>query len=279
MRDRLLRDLGDLARSEAEAEEACFGDRWDRLAAGTLTADEEAELKALAESSPEHREAYEAFRPLGADFQARVLSAIEAEQGGETPQLAPPEPRPRVLPFRRAAVRRVEVWLGATAAVAAAATFFFLQTSAPLPPLPLYQAELIGGDKIVRGSEPGPASGTPIFSPGSMLKLALRPQPPQPVQGRLEAQAFRVSAGGGTTNWVPIPGFSIKNGADGTLLLIGTVGETIQLPIGTSRICVVVSRPGKAPAERDLPAALGARHAAWKAVCADPLRAKERSPT
>ena len=101
MSDRLLRDLGDLARSEAEAEEARFDDRWDRLAAGTLTADEEAELKALAESSPEAREAYEAFRPLGADFQARVVSAIKAERADETPS-APTEPRPRVLPFRRA---------------------------------------------------------------------------------------------------------------------------------------------------------------------------------
>jgi RNA polymerase sigma factor (sigma-70 family) len=54
-------------------------ERWDRLAAGTLSAEEEEELRALADSSPEAREAYKAFKPLGADFQARVVSAINAQ--------------------------------------------------------------------------------------------------------------------------------------------------------------------------------------------------------
>jgi RNA polymerase sigma-70 factor (ECF subfamily) len=53
------------------------------LAAGTLTAEEDAELRALAVSSPEAREAYEAFRPLGATFQARVVSAINAQRTTE----------------------------------------------------------------------------------------------------------------------------------------------------------------------------------------------------
>lgn len=79
MDDLLLKELGDLARHEGEAEGARLDERWDRLAAGTLTAEEEAELKALAASSPEAREAYAAFRPLGADFQARVVSTINAE--------------------------------------------------------------------------------------------------------------------------------------------------------------------------------------------------------
>ena len=79
MNDRLLKELGDLARQQDEAERARFDERWDRLAAGTLTAEEEAELKALAEASPEDREAYEAFRPLGADFQARSGVARSAE--------------------------------------------------------------------------------------------------------------------------------------------------------------------------------------------------------
>src|SRR5581483_237467 len=77
-KDQLLGELGGLARQEREAEKARLDERWDRLAAGTLTPEEEAELKALAANSPEARETYEAFRPLGADFQARVVSAINA---------------------------------------------------------------------------------------------------------------------------------------------------------------------------------------------------------
>src|SRR5205823_3925220 len=113
MSDRLLRELGDLARSEAKAEEARFDERWDRLAAGTLTAEEEAELKTLADSSPEYKEAFEAFRPLGADFQARVVSKINDERAkpAPAPQPAPPKPPPPVPPFWRV-VRRPEVWAG-----------------------------------------------------------------------------------------------------------------------------------------------------------------------
>src|SRR5690349_2865096 len=99
--DELLKELGDLARREQEAELAFLDERWDRLAAGTLSAEEDAELRALAASSPEIGEVYEAFRPLGADFQARVTEAATAELARG--------PAPRVLPFR--GVSRPLAWL------------------------------------------------------------------------------------------------------------------------------------------------------------------------
>ena len=74
--DDLLRKLGEMARDEAESERARWDERWDRLAAGTLGAEEEAELRRLAVASPEAGEAYEAFRPLGAEFHAAVAAAI-----------------------------------------------------------------------------------------------------------------------------------------------------------------------------------------------------------
>jgi RNA polymerase sigma-70 factor (ECF subfamily) len=80
--DSILSELGALARREREAESP-LDERWDRLAAGTLTAEEDAELRALAASSAEAREAYEAFRPLGAAFQARVVRAINAQRTTE----------------------------------------------------------------------------------------------------------------------------------------------------------------------------------------------------
>lgn len=77
--DLILRELGYLATEESEAEKARLDERWDRLAAGALTPEEDAELRALAESSPEAHEIYEAFRPLGAKFQARVVNKISRE--------------------------------------------------------------------------------------------------------------------------------------------------------------------------------------------------------
>src|SRR5687768_15946406 len=106
--ERLLRELGHLAKEEERTERARLDERWDRLAAGTLSAEEEAELLALAETSPEAREAWEAFRPLGPEFQARVVEKIAAE--------LPEERRGRFLQFPAI---RIGGWVTAAAAAAA----------------------------------------------------------------------------------------------------------------------------------------------------------------
>jgi hypothetical protein len=262
MDDRILKELGDLARQRDGAERARLDERWDRLAAGTLTAEEEAELKALAGSSPEAREAYEAFRPLGADFQARVLSAINAERAGDAPQAELRETRPRLLPFRRAAVRRIEVWLG-TAAAVAAGLFLFLRTSSPLPPLPGYQAELSGGSQEFRGGEPASASPL-VVRPGSRLILTIRPD--TAVKGGVEAHGFLSHMGQEDLRpWQPEPHSEFND--KGIVILNGTLGKDIQRGFWT--IWGVVGRPGKAPTAKDLQAELRAGrtgNADWQAV-------------
>jgi len=267
----MLRELGELARQEDEADQARFDERWDRLAAGTLTAEEEAELEALAASSPEGKEAYEAFRPLGADFQARMVAMARAELARpapvEPPPVEPAEPHSGVLPFR-GVVRRVEVWLGSAAAVAAS-VFFLVRGLAP-PPLPPYSVDPLIGNQTSRGT-PG-VGGIPVFSSGSPFPIVLRPQTSPSVQERLETQVFLAAPGAGETPWAAVPGFRLDRGAGGTVRLEGTVGETIQLPLGIWRLCVVVSRPGKAPPARELPAALRKRHADWQAACTEPFQ-------
>jgi hypothetical protein len=254
--DRLLRDLADQARREGEAGPARLDERWDRLAAGTLTAREDAELKALAASSPEAREAYEAFRPLGADFQARVLSAIQAEKTAAAPRTAPPEPRPRVLPFRRAAVRRVEGWLGVVAAVAAG-LFFFLRTPAALPPLPGYALEFPhAAQSEYRGSDSQPAT------PGSLVPLKVRAD--TAVKGEVKTQGFLSCGGGDLRPWRLTR--SSDNPENGVVVdLQGTLDK--GTPPGFCEIWIVVFRPGKAPS--DFPAEWRAGrtgNADWRAV-------------
>lgn len=251
--DQLLRDLGDLARQEREAEKARLDDRWDLLAAGTLTPEEEAELKALAASSPEAREAYEAFHPLGAGFQARVVSAIQAERAGDAPQVETQETRSRVLPFRRA-VRRIEVWVG-TAAAVAAGVFFFLRTPAALPPLPGYELASLAVPSDYRGS------GSHTASPGSLVTLTIRPQ--TAVKGRVEAQGFLSCGGRDLRPWKLKP---LNVTEKGVMTLQGTLGKDIQ-PGSSCEIWIVAARRGKAP--DDLQAALRARRtgdADWQAV-------------
>ena len=259
-----MRELGELARQDDEADRARFDERWDRLAAGTLTAEEEAELAALAASSPEGGEAYEAFRPLGADFQARMVALASAELAG-APQVDPVDPPPPVLPFRRV-VRRVEVWLGAATAVAA--SLFFLLRAPVLPPLPPYSVDPLIGNQTSRGGEPGRTSGMPVFAPGSPLSIVLHPESAKGGQEPLEAQAFLVPAKGGTARWASLPDFRRETAAGGDMHLRGKLDETLR---GIWRICVVLSRPGKAPTARELPVALKTEHAGWQVACTEPF--------
>jgi hypothetical protein len=262
--DRILRELGHLAKEEGETEKARLDERWDRLAAGTLTPEEDAELRALAESNPEMREIYEAFRPLGAEFQARIADGIT----GELQKTASPPQKslPRILTFRPATLRRVG-WL--TAAAAAAGLFLLLRSPAPLPPLPAYTAELSGGIQTFRGEERPP--GPPVFALGSTVTLVVRPQ--QPVTGEVEARAFLARG----AKWIPWESrIEISNGS---VRLRGELGRKI-LP-GDRGIWVVIGRPGKIPSMDELQAELKngrTRHEQWQAVYTD-LRIVDRPPS
>jgi len=260
MNDRLLRELGELARKEAEAEQARLDERWDRLAAGTLTAEEETELKALAASSPEAREAYEAFRPLGADFQARVASAINSQRASEAQ--ATQKKRKPVSFFWRVA-RRMEVWIGAPAAVAAG-VFFLVRVLA----LPAYTFDEIHGNQISRGGEPNSSSGTPVFDPDSPLTFVVRP--PHTVTVPVEARGF-LAHGAELIPWEP----GIL-GTDGTFRFEGKLS---RLQPGEWKIWVVIARRGKLPSPARLQSELRAGRTqawAWEAISTD-LRIQSRA--
>lgn len=280
MNDQFLKELGDLARQRDGAERSRLDERWDRLVAGTLTAEEDAELKALAETSPEARDAYEAFRPLGNDFQARMVSAINVERAGQASDgmlAALPEPRPpRVLPFHRAAFRRIEVWVG-TATVVAAGLLFLVRSPA-LPPLPGYAATVMPGVQFTRGV-PSSANGVQIFVPGSTLEIHVKPA--HPVSEPVEAHAF-VGPSGGGGRIVPLEGKEpeVADTGTGAVALLGTLGQEIRLRPGSWRIWIVVGRRGKLPSRNEILDALRAgraRGADWQAVPTD-VRIEDRVP-
>src|SRR5947209_1589767 len=275
MSDRLLRELGDMERSEAKAEEARFDERWDRLAAGTLTAEEDAELKALAESSPEAREAYEAFRPLGADFQARVVSAINAERSPKPLPL--PQPLPKPLPFRLA--RRIEVGAGLAAAVAAG-LFFLVRGPAMQPPLTSsYVASLSGGFKANRGAETAAPNAKRVFTPGSPFTLEVSPKQPLKDPGKVKPGAF-LSSSAGREDWRPLRlEGKFETGETGSVRLNATMGEDVKVPPGDWIFWTVVAR-NSPPEAREVQERLRARQprdASWQDIC-DALKKEEKPP-
>jgi hypothetical protein len=258
MNDLLLKELGKLARSQEEAEKARLDERWDRLAAGTLTAEEETELRALATSSPEAGEAYVAFKPLGAEFQARVVSAINHE----------PAPAPKPLPFPR-----VTRWVGATVAVAAAvavaATVFF-RMQGPSSTLQLaYQPPEVTVRSEFRGGEPGRAS------PGSQVDLLVRPQ--TAIDGRLLAARGYLARMGSEEllSWQ----LKSKISEMGVVQLHGTLGKELQP--GAWTLWIVIGSKDKLPTVRDLQSKLitgRTRGTDWQAVSKDLLIEASASP-
>jgi hypothetical protein len=252
-----IKELAKVNLEKQEEEEGQLGERWDRLSSGELSAEEEAELLALAEASKEGRETYEAFRPLGPEFHASVVRAIK-EQGLAPTEKATPKKAPaKLLPFSRRA--QFAGWGAAAAAVAAA--LFLLVRSPALPPLPIYTIEPPQGDQDVRG-ETGPVTGLPVYHSGSLLILNASSE--QDVTGPVEAYAF---AGRGE-ELVPLK--LRPEVGNGMARLRGTLGREIQLPSGEQTVWIVVSRPGKSPSASELQAELRAGrtgHADWQAVC------------
>ena len=256
--DRLLRELGHLAKEEEGAEKARLDERWYRLAAGTLTTEEEAELLALAETSPEAREAYEAFRPLGPEFQARMVERIAAELPKPKKKQ---EPRRWFLSFRPAV--RFGGW--ATAAAAVAAVLFLIPR--PSGPLPGYQmADVTGVSSEMRGEQ------TEDFAPGDRIEVVLLPEKAfRP--GRLKAQLFLLRGG-------ELRSLDTQNLIDdgGAVKVTGALDRDLQP--GDWTLWAVVGRPGDLPDPAELQALAGrdeVRQRDWVALSRN-IRIRSRGP-
>ena len=215
-----LRELAQVNREQQQDEQSRLDERWDRLSRGALSPEEEAELRALAETSEEDRAAYEAFRPLGPELHAGVVQAIRAQA---------PAPPAKLLPFRR----RATGW--AVAALATAASVAVLLR--PLPPLPAYSPpEVSRGVSAFRGEDPE----LPRLAPGDPFQVVVRPQTAVSRASRLEALC--VLARGRELHPVQVrseidPGGSIK--------MEGAIER--GFPPGTWTLWAVVGRPGKLP--------------------------------
>ena len=270
--DDLLRKLGQVAREEAGETRPPLDERWDRLTAGTLSAEEEAELRRLAASSEDARAAYEAFRPLDEAFHARIVAAIAAqasEAGTEARSRSQSEaqaaqPRGKLLPFRPA-VRRLAAW-GATATAAAATLAALLLR---VPPLPVYAMELSGGSRITRGE----SAGVPELAPGDRFQAILRPDTAVPRAKSLRTRAFLLR--GEEVRQVEVDS---ELDANGSVRVTGTLDPS--LPAGSWTLWLVVGRRGALPDPADLrslTAARAERQRNWVAMPAT-LNVRPREP-
>jgi hypothetical protein len=261
--DHWQRELAQVNRDQQEEERRRLDERWDRLSHGELSADEEAELRALAETSEEAHEAYEAFRPLGPDFQASVVRAIQTQGLAPKTEPASTERPAKLLPFRRRFV-----WSAVAAVAAAACVVVLLRPPAPLPG---YSSPKVSrGVSAFRGED----SESTVLAPGDRFQVIVRPETAVSRGSRLEALCFL--ARGGDLRVVDIeseidPGGSVK--------MNGSLERDI--PPGTWTLWAVVGRRGKLPDPADLvllSAGARARERDWVAVEKMILIQRPRAP-
>lgn len=238
--DRWLRELAQVNQEREAEERSQLDERWDRLSAGELSPEEEAELRALAETSEEAHEAYEAFRPLGPELQARVVQAIQSQGREETEAAEAARKKPesgKLFSFPRRA--RFAAW-GTAAAAAAAILMISLREPAPLPDYA--SVDVFGGTSVTRGEQPETA--TPIFTPGDDFEMDLSPRTTGSYEKRLDAKG--VLACGGELWPVEV---------QSKFALAGSVQMNGSIPDAHPGLCVlwaIVCRGGKMPDPADL---------------------------
>jgi hypothetical protein len=250
------RELAQVNRDQQEEERRRLDERWDRLSHRELSPEEEAELRALAETSEEARAAWEAFRPLGPDFHASVVQAVR-KQG-----LVPPA---KLLPFRP----RLAQWSAVAALAAAASVVLLLRPPAPLPN---YSLKVSGGVHEGRGQEPETAK-TPVLAPGDRFQVVMRPQTAVSRASRLEALCFVARDREVHTLEARSEIYS-----GGAVKMEGSVSR--ELPPGAWTLWTVVGRRGKLPSPADLKSlspGTRVRQRDWVAVPAN-VRIQPREP-
>jgi hypothetical protein len=249
----LMKALGRAARAEPSPDA-----RYDALAAGTLSDAERDALLEEAARSEAAAEAYDAFRPLGAEFQARVVHRILAGRGAAPggdreaaapgPAAAPAEAR-KVVPFPvRTARRFIPLALAASVLVAVGLVMLRGEGGGPLPG---YGLTLEGQVMLMRGEAP-PAEAAP-FAPGNRFRLVLTPE--RDVAGEVEARAWVQTPDGRVE---PLAAPAARIAETGAVLIEGDVGGDVQLPQGESTLFVVVGRAGALPDAGEATAAVGA---------------------
>lgn len=220
-------------RKEAHERDPSQHPRWEALAKGELSADEERALAKEAEDSPAIRELFEAYRPLGPEAEDRYAARLLAVTA-----------KPK--PVRRPAWRSSAIGLALAAALAA--VLFIPRPSA----LPEYSIVIAGGEQVVRG-DPQAAHRTPIIGPGSRLSIVIRPE--KKLEGAIEARAFLMRDGAARV-WSP----PIEISSAGAVRIEGTREQLFAgVPAGRWEIVVALSRPRDAPSADDLRPKAGRR--------------------
>ncbi len=248
--DRGIARLARRSREQAADGEARYPGHWDQLASGTLEPAAAERLRAAGEDSEEARAAYEVFRPLGADFQARMVDRLQvlaeshaesADAAGDAPEAAPVPP-PAVSSLLPARARRG--WPLAAAAALATVAFGlqWLVARDGGAPLPRFGLEVDGIAFERSRSETPPVA---VLAAGSSFAVLLSPE--AEVEGAVGARFFAVRDG----RWRRFD-LELRPAPTGALRFAGKMAGELVLEPGRWMLVAAVGRPRTLPSEAEI---------------------------
>ena len=248
--DELISELLE-AQARDDAADPLRDPLWEKLAAGTLSADERKELDARAATDESLREAIALLAPLGESFEARVTAKIDAARAEASKRAHANADRPEnkvdhaeanveanVLPFRR----RIVGVVGALA-VAAGVAFLALNPSWSSRggnsegSLPAYAMIVTGGQKDVRSNDAPSNGGVVRVGPDSELALVFRPAESVAPAG-IELHALLVRDGAAQA-WSP----PYKVSPSGVVQIVGAASSLGLGAPGELDAIIAVGRP------------------------------------
>lgn len=261
-----------LGRAGREGLDVSADRRWDALSGDEISAEDRAALEAIAEHSEEGREAFEAFRPIGAGARAQmtedVLASLNAAatreepansaaRSDETPRAADViagagESAARPANDAAGAPSSRRRWVGAVAlatSLAAAAAFALIVRSGRPPPLPGY-AITVTGEHDERAT-PAPDGDVVRLGPGARLRIVLRPD--HRVEGPIAVRGFLARADRWTAWDVPA-----TVAPDGAVLILGAREDLF--PGAAPGLCTIALAVGRKDALPSNPDALAQAH-------------------
>ncbi len=246
--DDILLAIAEEAR--AERDDPTWDPRFEALAEGTLSSEEQAALLASIGDDPRGRAAFDAVKPPEPHVNAGLVDAILAQraaehgaQGGELPRsqatVSDREARgAKNIPFRARRWARVAVPVFA----AAAAMTLVLWPSAP-PPLPPYRLELSATALQQRGDAPA-VEGEIVVHLGAGDHVVVVLRPAARVEGPVAARAFWRGAGPAEVWSAPLEvadGGAVRLDGSGDALFGGRPGRW--------EIAIAVGRPEAMPTD------------------------------
>lgn len=222
-----LKALGAYTR---EADALWADPRWERLATGTISPEERAELERMAAADPEAARAMAMFQPIEEAELARTVAAVTSPPASASAVARPQAPARGAGGGRRPFVR----WALAGALAAAAVVLVAVLRAPPGGrPLPTYELAL-EGVKQVRGSTL--SAGAPLFTPDARFELVVRPGWQAP--GAVACAGF-LWAQGRLLAWEPV--FEVSS--QGACRLSGRARDLLPSWTGEAELVIWVGRP------------------------------------